>query len=366
MKVVVAPDSWSGFLPSPAVARQAADLLATRGMEPVAVPLADGGEGTTLALISQLQVGTDGEKVSGPSGGEVHVPLVQLTGGVFAETARVVGRSLVEEGTDPLTLSSFGVGELVDYVALQREGPLLLGLGGSAILDGGLGMAQGMGLVLLDAQGNPLETPASAADLLRVHAMEGDVPNPDLVVCGWSDVQTALLDSPRLFGPQKGATPEQVAQVEKGLTQWASVLNAWRRGQGLNEVDPATPGGGAGGGLGFALRGLLDAILMPGAPTISRLLGLSSKLEGAQAMITGEGCMDPTSFSGKVVGHAIERARAQGVPQVGAVVGSIRGPIPPAPVGPDWILACDDFDGESRQDRYTAALSAAANRLETA
>jgi len=365
VKVVVAPDSWSGFLPAPAAARQAAELLASRGMNPVAIPLADGGEGTTLSLISQLRVGTDGEKVSGPRSGEVHVPLVQLTGGVFAETARVLGRSLVEEGVDPLCLSSYGVGELVDYVALQREGPLLLGLGGSATLDGGLGMAQGMGLVLLDAQGEPLKTPATAADLLRVHRLEGEVPNPDLVVCGWCDVQTPFLDSPRLFGPQKGATPQQIAQVEQGLSQWASVLNDWRRGHGLSEMDPTTPGGGAGGGLGFALRGLLDAILVPGAPTLSRLLGLHTQLQDAQALITGEGCMDPTSFSGKVVGHAIELARTQGVPQVGAVVGCIRGPIPPAPVGPDWILACDDFEGGSRQERFAAALAAAADRLVT-
>ncbi len=101
-------------------------------MEARALPLADGGEGTTLTLLSQLSITSTGEKVTGPDGKEVHVPICHLPGGLFIETARVVGKSLVSDAPSPLTLSSFGLGELLDFTALRHDEPMIVGLAGSA------------------------------------------------------------------------------------------------------------------------------------------------------------------------------------------------------------------------------------------
>jgi len=363
VKVVVSPDSFSSFLSAPAAAQQAVEQLRTRGINAEAAPLADGGEGTALALLSQLNVGADGEEVTGPDGIAVQVPLVKLPGGVFIETARILGRTLLAEAGDPTRLSSFGLGELLGFVSLQYEGPMIVGLGGSATMDGGIGMAQGLGLELLDKDGELISSPASARDLTRVHRIEGDIPLPEMLVVAWADVDSPLLDSATCFGEQKGATPQQIAEVIEGLQQWSGVVNDWRIQHGLNPVSPETQGAGAAGGLGFGLHALLDALVLPGAPAVARLIDLPRKLSAADVMITGEGTIDASSFSGKVVGHAVALARAQGIQEVGAIVGRVQDPIPPAPIGPDWIVACEDMPGDDRQTRFVAALENISHRL---
>ena len=279
------------------------------------------------------------------------------------ESARVLGRTLLAEPTNPLALSSYGLGELLEFAALQHEGPLIVGLGGSATMDGGLGMAQGLGLELFDSTGELLPTPATAQDLQRVHRMEGDVPLTDVLVVAWADVDAKLLESASCFGEQKGATPAQITEVQQGLEQWAQVVNDWRATHGLKSICTETPGAGAAGGLGFGLHALLDALVLPGAPAVARLIDLPRRLSATDALITGEGTLDATSFSGKVVGHAVELARSQGVGQVGAIVGRVQGSIPAAPIGPDWIIACDDMPGDDRQERFIAALKQVSQRL---
>ncbi len=364
MTLLYAPDSYSGFLSAPGAIRRALEVWEEAGLQARGLPLADGGEGTTLTLLSHLSIRSSGEKVTGPAGGEVHVPLCHLPGGLFIETARVVGKTLLPESPSPMTLSSYGLGELLDFTALRHDEPIILGLGGSATMDAGLGMAQGLGLSLLDAAGRPLPSGATAADLSRVAKLVGPAPLEDRVVWAWADVETPLLDSAALFGPQKGASMRDIAKIQEGLKVWMDVVNQWREGQGLPPVDGQERGMGAAGGLGFALRALLDAVVTPGTPALARLLGLGQALEGVEVLVTGEGCVDASSFRGKVVGYVVAQARAAGVREVGVIAGQLQGELPSPPAGPDWVVVCEDFEGEDQAERFDQALRSVAGLQE--
>jgi len=354
MKIVVAPDSWSGFLSSPEIAAAIGAALREAGHSVTELPMADGGVGTGEAL---RRVGATAAPamVTGPNGDKVLAATFDFDGTNFVEACQAVGAHLCEDDDGPLTRSSRGLGELIRRTAATRDGPIIVGLGGSATMDGGLGFALGLGLQAFDADGEPLPIDACATDLGRVARLQGAPPLRDRLVMGWADVYTPLLESAAIFGPQKGADEMAIAQVTMGLGRWAEVLGAWRAANGLAPLPANRAFGGAAGGLGYALAALLDAPLVAGAAAVARAVGLDDAIDGADVVITGEGRIDQSSFQGKVAGEVTQRARRHGA-RVLVLAGASAGDLPPAPIGPDVLLTCDDRPGDTRDDRLEAAL----------
>jgi glycerate kinase len=324
--------------------------------------MADGGEGTSLVLLGAGARSLPGVLVLGPDGDRVSAPVLDLDGVTFVESARILGLGVVRGQSSPLDRTSWGLGEALTLAGINREGPLVVGLGGSATVDGGIGMAQALGLHPEDIQGQHIEN-AGARDLSRIARLRGDPPLAFQIVQAWADVRTSLAESCRVFGPQKGVRPDQMDPLTDGLKNWAAVLNRWRQDLHQREIDPEIPGGGAAGGLGYALMALLDARLVPGSQAVARAIGLSRTLRHAQAVVTGEGCYDQTSLHGKVVGEVLRLSRMAGVAQVGVLAGRVENAIAQDGAGPDWVIACGPGDRQGRHDRLIHAASQVAQRL---
>jgi glycerate kinase len=357
VKIVIASDSWTGWRSSSEIAAEVAARLEAAGHEVLPVAMADGGVGTAEVL---RRVGAQASPamISDPTGAPVVASTLDFDGANFLESCQAVGLHLCPEPRRPLEMSSRGLGQWLMRVAATRDGPIVVGLGGSGTLDGGLGLALGLGLQAIDPHGNLLAPEVGAGALSRVDRLVGTPPLRDRLVQAWSDVRTPLAESAAVFGHQKGADEDMIRRVTAGLTRWAEAVSRWRSEHGMAQVDPAMPGGGAAGGLGFGLAALLDAHLVPGSAAVARAVGLDDALAGADAVITGEGRLDPSSFSGKVVGEVARRARALGVPRVVALAGGRLGALPEAPAGPDRAFVCDGFEGESREERLSQAVEA--------
>lgn len=320
MKVVVAPDGFGGTLS----AREAAAAIAAgwrQGRpqdELVEVAMSDGGEG----LLDVVATGGDERReveVAGPLGHPVVATWIRRPdGAAVIESAQACGIALVpEEQRTPLLTTTYGVGQLVEAARAAGARRILVGLGGSATVDGGAGALLGLGLRLQVGDGSGLKI--GGDDLHRVvsaeHAWDASFAGVALeLIC---DVTTLLEDAARVFGPQKGASPEEVQQLSAALEVWADVAERDLAG-GRRIRDE--PGSGAAGGLGFALACALDGRFVPGAATVADLVGLPAALRGADLIVTGEGKLDATSGAGKVVGEIQRLGEEHALPVV-AVVG---------------------------------------------
>lgn len=317
-RIVIAPDSFKGTLS----ARDAALAFAAGWQaerpddELLLVPQADGGEGT-LDAIAQASPGTPWRtaRVAGPTG-EPHEArwLLLPDDHAVIELAECCGITLLPRGGDgssalaPLSASSRGVGEAIVAALEAGARRLTLALGGSASTDGGLGALSALGLRLLDADSRPLPDGGGALEhlaainpvLLRAAPTGGTTLLTDT---------TAVLTGPRgaaaVFAPQKGASAEQVAALESGLARAAAIAGG---------DEHLRPGSGAAGGTAWGFARYWGASIRSGADAIAAITGLDAALEGADLVITGEGRLDATSLSGKVVGGVAERASAAGVP----------------------------------------------------
>jgi len=318
MKVVVAPNAFKGTLTASAAAHAIANGV--REVFPdakiVEVPVADGGDGTTEALVDARHGEYRSVVVEGPLGDAVTARFGLLDGGATAvvELAQSSGLALIPSGRrDPRRASTFGFGQLLE--AARREGvsKIIAGIGGSATNDGGAGMGQALGYQLLDADGRDL--PRGGAALARLGRI--DRSNFDL---GWksvraqvaSDVTNPLLGpqgASAVYGPQKGADPEAVRELDAALARFAAVVE---RDLGKRVAD--VPGAGAAGGAGAGLIAFLDATLQPGAPLIVEAAGLDAALRGADLVITGEGQVDGQTAYGKAPGEVARRAHTAGIP----------------------------------------------------
>ncbi len=363
MKVVVAMDSWSEFKGAAAVTAALAQRLRADGHEVVECPMADGGDGTTLVLARATGCKVRGERATGPDRSPIEVPTCALAGGLFIESARVIGRALCPDPKRPMEMTSLGLGNLMVRMEHRGEGPLLIGLGGSGTLDGGLGLAQGLGLEPLDATGAPIPRGAGAAALGAVRRLEGELPLPYTAVQTWSDVDTPLFDSARVFGAQKGARPAEIEAITEGLRYWYDAVADWRDRLGLRAVPETLRGGGAAGGLGFALTALAGAFQTRGSSAVARAVRLDDAMSRADVVVTGEGCLDRSALQGKVVGEVVRRARAQEVCTVLAFAGAQREPIAGPAEGPDVVLVCEGLPGEHRDERFAAGLDEVAKAL---
>ena len=324
MKVVVAPDKFAGTLSAAeAAAAMAAGWRRVRpDDEIVEVPIADGGEGT-LAVVETVAGATRHvAEVADARGRACDATWLTLPDGrAFVEAAQAVGLSaLAPEDRDPLTATSYGVGQLIAVAAHADVRDIVVTLGGSATVDGGAGAATALGHRLLREDGNRLKV--GALPLRELHRVEQG-PSLGVTITVACDVTNPLLGpsgAAAVFGPQKGAGPEDVRVLESALLRWADVVERDVPGGPWRDL----PGAGAAGGLGFALAALHDAELAPGAATVAELVGLAPALEGATVAITGEGKLDEQTAHGKAPGYVAELARARGA-TVLAVAGQITG-----------------------------------------
>lgn len=342
MKVVVAPDSFKESLSAVGVADALAagirDALPDAAVE--CLPLADGGEGTAAAMMAALGGCQRHCLVHGPTGERLSASYVMLGDGRTAvvEMAAAAGLSLVPpERRNPTRTTTCGVGELILRAAQDGARRIIVGLGGSGTIDGGIGAARAVGVEFDLGSPRGPAGPLCGAHLGRIthlrlsprHRLIGECE-----IVGACDVRNVLCGpdgAARVFGPQKGATPRQVAQLDKGLHHLAEVIRA-DAGTAVHEL----PGGGAAGGLGAGLAAFFGATLVPGAELVIQAVGLRERIADADLVITGEGCLDRQSAMGKVISGVSAAARATGKPLV-ALVGSLG---PGAEEAAELVDAC--------------------------
>jgi glycerate kinase len=327
MRVVIAPNAFKGSL----TALEAAEAIgegvraALPDAELVLVPIADGGDGTVDALVAA----TGGERrtlrVRGPLGDPVDADYGLIDGGSTAviEMAEAAGLALVpREKRDPRITTTYGVGELLQHAYDAGARHFIVGIGGSATNDGGAGMAQALGYHLLDEQGHELPPGGLALKrLARIHVGGVHAKWKDAevdVACDVTNPLTGPSGASAVYGPQKGATPAMVVELDAALTHFAEII---RRDLGVDVEH--VPGAGAAGGLGAGLVAFTGARLRPGAEMVMEALRLDERLAGAQLVITGEGRLDSqTARFGKGPAAVARHARHAGIPVV-AIGGSV-------------------------------------------
>jgi glycerate kinase len=309
--VVVAPDKFKGSLTAAEVAAQVEAGLHRfhPGLEVRSAPIADGGDGTLEAVAARGYTPVS-IRVSGPDGTLIEAAYGRRERTAVVELAEASGlRRLPGGRLHPMTASSRGTGDLVRAALESGCDQVIIGLGGSACTDGGAGMLQALGARLLDRQGRELE-PGGAA-LIALETVDLSGLDPRLAgtrVLLASDVDNPLLGptgAAAVYAPQKGASTDQVGELDRALQQWSRKLAA------ATGVERATaPGAGAAGGVGFAALTALDAQIRPGIELILELIEFDEVLAGAALVITGEGSLDRQSLHGKApIGVATAAAR---------------------------------------------------------
>lgn len=325
MHVIIAVDSFKGSLSS----QQAGEAI-TVGIYKVypeatttIVPMADGGEGTVEALVRALNGKIVKTRVTSPLGEPVESFFGQLPDGtVVIEMAAASGLPLVPlEKRNPLRTTSRGTGELIRKALDLGARNLILGLGGSATNDGGAGMAQALGIRLLDEEGK--EIGPGGGELVRLAKIDQTSLDPRLketnitVMCDVNNPLCGPLGASAVFGPQKGATPDRVQILDRNLEHYAHRI---KEHCGLDVKD--IPGVGAAGGIGASLLAFTKAQLKTGVETICDMVQFDQMLLKADFVITGEGRIDNQSLYGKVPIGIVKRAAKQAKPVL-AIVGSI-------------------------------------------
>ncbi|HEX8910960.1 MAG TPA: glycerate kinase, partial [Humisphaera sp.] len=324
-RIVIAPDKFKGSLDSAAVA--AALAAGVRRVQPDATidlcPVADGGEGTVAALVAATGGRIEHRRVTGPLPEmKVDAAFGVLGDGRTAvvEMAAASGLALLKpEDRNPLNTTTFGTGELLVAAAKLGVSQIILGIGGSATTDAGIGCCQAIGLPVLLDEGEPVADtePLVGRDLPRVVLVKHGRGSPVegvrvTVACDVTNPLSGPTGAAAVFGPQKGATPGQVAWLDRQLQALAE------RTEKLAEAN--TPGAGAAGGLGFGLLAYLPGTtLRPGVEIVFDALRLRERLAGADLCITGEGRLDASSLHGKAPVAVAKLCAQLGVPCVAAV-----------------------------------------------
>jgi glycerate kinase len=327
VKIVVALDKFKGSL----TASRACEIVrsAIHSVQPtmtiVVKPMADGGDGTAEVLHTALGGRQLAREVCGP------IPETRVTasylwlereGIAVVEMASASGLALLtREQRDPLKTTTFGTGELIGDAVARGAQRILLGVGGSATVDGGVGAATALGWRFVDAQDRPVGLGGG-----EMEKIERLVPPPDLrlpAIEVLSDVDNPLCGASgaaHVFGPQKGATPAVVERLDAGLRHLAKLV---KEQLGKDIVD--IPGAGAAGGLAGGAVAFLNARIVPGADVVMDVIGLDAELADADWVITGEGRFDEQSLRGKVVSGITKLARKHAV-KVAVIAGSVQVP----------------------------------------
>ena len=322
--VLCCPDKFRGSLTAQAAAAALAEGVERVGRPALQLPLADGGEGT-LDVLCPEAADRRPARVTGPLGAPVEAEWGMHGDTAVVEMARASGLALVAGRNDPLRATTFGAGELISAALDEGAERILVAVGGSATVDGGLG---------------------------ALEALDFDLRGAEVVVA--CDVTTAFGDAARVFGPQKGADPAAVVELERRL---AELAERYREVHGV-EVR-GLPGAGAAGGLAGGLAAL-GARLVPGAELVSEVVGLRAALSIARLALTGEGRFDATSLAGKVVGHVLSEAQEHDVP-VGLVAGDADRACLPAGVRCSTLIALGGSLEVALRDAQRLTADAAAS-----
>lgn len=315
MRVLLAPDKFKGSLTAAQVADAVGAGIASVRPDAslVTVPVADGGDGTVAAALAagfeEVSV-----KASGPTGDLLGTHYGRLADRAVVELADVSGLVRLPGGRlAPLEASSRGTGEVLAAAIDAGCTEIVLGIGGSACTDGGAGLVRALGARLLDEHGGEIGDGggalASVASLdlsgLRLSGVT------ITVACDVDNPLTGPTGAAAVYGPQKGASLEQVALLDAALDRWASVV-----ADATGRDHRSAPGAGAAGGVGFAAIALLGARLRPGIELVLELTGFHVLLDGADLVVTGEGALDSQTLHGKAPAGVAAAARARGIPVV--------------------------------------------------
>ena len=325
-RYLCAPDSFKESLTAMEAARAMAQGIenADHDAEVRCLPMADGGEGTARALVDATGGSMRAVPVHDPLGRPVEGHFGLLADGTTAvvETAEASGLALLEaKERNPLIASSYGTGELM--LAAVRSGAkrIIVGLGGSATNDAGAGLLQALGVRLLDKNGNDLAHGGAAlANLTTIDISTMDPALKNVAITAACDVTNPLTGptgASAVFGPQKGASKDDVATLDAALAHFAQVIDS-QLGVAVNDV----PGAGAAGGIGAALKGFLTAEFRPGIAIVIEQSGLDAAAQWADVVFTGEGSIDFQTKFGKTPAGVAETAKRHGKPVI-AVAGHI-------------------------------------------
>lgn len=316
VRVLVASDKFKGSLTAAEVATAvSAGMRRGRpGLVVDAIPVADGGDGT-LAAAESAGFTLVPVTVTGPTGSPVRTAYARRDDIAVVELADAAGLARLPGGPDPLGASSLGAGQVMAAAIDAGCRRVVLGIGGSASTDGGAGLLRGLGARLLTASGSPV--PDGGAGLEEVARLELDelrrrVDHVEITVaCDVDNPLTGARGAASVYGPQKGADPEQVRRLDAALAHWADVV-APVAGADLRDH----PGAGAAGGVGFAALALLGAELRSGIDLVLELVDFAAALDGATLVVTGEGALDEQTLHGKAPAGVAATAARAGVPVV--------------------------------------------------
>ncbi|ADF39588.1 glycerate kinase [Priestia megaterium] len=326
MKIVIAPDSFKESLTALKVCEAVEKGIRTHfpNAEMSKVPMADGGEGTVQSLVDATSGQIIQAKVTGPLGKEVEAFYGILGDGKTAviEMAAASGLHHVPmDERNPLITTTRGTGELILKALDQKVKHIIIGIGGSATNDGGAGMAKALGAKLINANGAEIKegggslNQLAAIDLTNFDSRLAEVKVE--VACDVDNPLTGETGASAVFGPQKGATPDMVKQLDRNLAHYAAVIE--------KEMDihiQNVPGAGAAGGLGGGLLAFLSAELKPGVDIVIEATQLESYIKNADLVITGEGRIDGQTIYGKTPIGVARTAKKHSVPVI-AIAGSI-------------------------------------------
>lgn len=352
VRVVIAPDSFGGTLSaSDAAAAIAAGWGRARpDDELVLIGLSDGGEGF-LDVVARPQDEVVEVEVADPLGQPITARWLRRGDTALVESALACGLALLPPDLrDPLATTTHGVGQLLEDARRAGATRIIVGLGGSATVDGGAGALTGLGFKLTMEDGSGLKV--GGGNLNRLVTIDRGWSSPEwssIEVVALADVATVLSEAAAVFGPQKGADLAAVGLLTAGLKVLADVTERDLDATGL----ASKPGSGAAGGLGYGLAAGIGALLRAGAPVVADEIGLDEHLRTADLVVTGEGRVDDTSEVGKVVSEVARRSHTFAV-EMAIVAGSGR-----LPDGVDGVLTAPDGAG----DDPAAEVAAAAQRL---
>lgn len=321
MKIVIAPDSYKESLTALEVATEieAGFREIFPDAEYIKLPMADGGEGTVAAMVAATAGRLVAVEATGPLGEPVKA-CYGLTGDgktAIIEMAAASGLTLVAANhRNPLKTTTFGTGELIEAALDADISHLIIGIGGSATNDGGAGMLQALGVRLLDHAGREIGFGGGALanlDHIDVSGMDARLKACRIeAACDVDIPLTGPQGASAVFGPQKGATPKMVAQLDANLSRYANIIN-----RDLGVQVESIPGAGAAGGMGAALLAFFGAQLRPGIEIVVEAVGLEAAVQDADLVITGEGRIDRQTIHGKTPIGVARMAKRFGKPVIG-------------------------------------------------
>jgi glycerate 2-kinase len=314
MRIVVAPDSFKECLSGPEVGKSISDGLSAHIPEAHIdiLPMADGGEGTVEALVYAANGRTVEVEAEDPFGKKIMSGYGVLGDNqtVIIEMAKVAGMQVISQ-RDPMTASTYGVGELMNHAISNGYRKIIVGLGGSATNDGGQGMLQALGGKFFDISGNPVPLGGGYVNKISKIDLSDIIPEvyqSKIIIA--SDVKNQLCGkdgATYVFGPQKGMPEHKLAEVDQGISHFANLIEN-EIGKKIRDI----PGSGAAGGLGFGLLAL-NAEIQSGAAIVAEAMKLDEYIKHADWVITGEGKSDFQSVYGKVPVHVAKIAQNHGV-----------------------------------------------------